>query len=129
MPTMMIDLMDVGEEIDRSRTMVEQAEMDREWILSLFSPHVAANEEETLEAQARAANKKSSEDARQKADRIIGNAEVEARAILTSAQSRVAQRLQQLEAEERKFNHERESIVAYLENLKQVIEQIKKDVG
>ena len=90
---------------------------------------IARLEAETLEAQARSANKKSAEDARQKADRIVGNAEVEARAILTSAQSRVAQRLQQLEAEERKFNHERESILAYLENLKQVIEQIKKEVG
>jgi len=85
-------------------------------------------EAETLEAGAKSINKSTTEEARAKADQIIANAEIEARALLSSTQTKVANRLQQLEAAERKLSHEKESIVVYLDNLKQVIDQIKREV-
>jgi len=85
-------------------------------------------EAETLEVAARSINKKTTEEAKTKAEQIISAAEIEARSILAKAQEKVAQRLQQLEVAERKLSHERDSILVYLDNLKQVIDQIKKDV-
>ncbi|MBU6144290.1 MAG: hypothetical protein KGQ56_02335 [Acidobacteria bacterium] len=85
-------------------------------------------EAETLEAGARSINKSSTEQARLKAEQIIAAAEIEARNIISGTQSKVAERLSQLESAERKLKHERDSILVYLENLKQVIDQIKRDV-
>jgi vacuolar-type H+-ATPase subunit H len=85
-------------------------------------------EAETLEVAARSINKKTTEEAKTKAEQIISAAEIEARSILAKAQEKVAQRLQHLEVAERKLSHERDSILVYLDNLKQVIDQIKKDV-
>jgi len=84
-------------------------------------------ESETLETAARSINKKTTEEAKAKAEQIISAAEIEARSILSKAQAKVAQRLQQLEVAERKLSHERDSILVYLDNLKQVIDQIKRD--
>lgn len=84
-------------------------------------------EAETLEAGAKSINKTSTEQARAKAEQIIAAAEIEARNIIAATQSKVAERLTQLEAAERRLTHERDSILVYLNNLKQVIDQIKKD--
>ncbi|NBR64460.1 MAG: hypothetical protein EBS85_02100 [Micrococcales bacterium] len=85
-------------------------------------------EADTIEAAARAINKQSTELGRIRAEEIINAAEVEARSILSSNQEKVAARLHQLEIAERKLGHERESILVYLNNLKQVIDQSKKDL-
>ncbi|NDD26067.1 MAG: hypothetical protein EB103_04250 [Actinobacteria bacterium] len=85
-------------------------------------------EAETLEAGAKSINKASTEQARAKAEQIIAAAETEARNIIAITQAKVAERLSQLESAERKLTHERDSILVYLDNLKQVIDQIKKGV-
>ena len=72
--------------------------------------------------------KATTEEARNKAEQIIAAAEVEARSILSSTQTKVAARLHQLEIAERKLGNERESILVYLNNLKQVMDQINKDI-
>ncbi|MEI7419619.1 MAG: hypothetical protein WCK24_02025 [Actinomycetes bacterium] len=85
-------------------------------------------EADTLEAAARSINKQTTELARIRAEEIIAAAEAEARAILSSNQTKVAARLHELEIAERKLGHERESILVYLNNLKQVIDQMNKDI-
>lgn len=95
---------------------------------SLTRVAAAKLEAETLEAGAKSINKASTEQARAKAEQIIAAAEIEARNIVASTQAKVAQRLSQVESEERKLAHERDSILVYLDNLKQVIDQIKKGV-
>ncbi len=95
---------------------------------SLTRVAAARLEAETLEAGARSINRETSEQARVKAEAIIAAAEAEARSILSSNQTKVAARLHQLEIAERKLGHERESILVYLNNLKQVIDQINKDM-
>jgi predicted transglutaminase-like protease len=85
-------------------------------------------EAETLEAAARSINKATTEEARNKAEEIIAAAESEARAILSSTKAKVAERLHVMESSERKLSKERESIMVYLNNLKQVIDQISKDI-
>jgi len=85
-------------------------------------------EADTLEAAARSINKQTIEQTRIKSEEIIAAAEAEARAILSSNQVKVAARLHQLEVAERKLGHERESIMVYLNNLKQVIDQVNKDI-
>ena len=85
-------------------------------------------EAETLEAAAKSINKASIEDARNKSEQIIVAAESEARAILSATQSKVTQRLHIMESAERKLAHERDSIMVYLDNLKQVIDQVSKEI-
>jgi len=85
-------------------------------------------ESETLETAARSINKKSTEEAKAKAEQIISAAEIEARSILAKAKAKVAKRLEQLEVAERRLSQERDSILVYLANLKKVIDQITKDV-
>jgi hypothetical protein len=85
-------------------------------------------EAETLEAGAKSINKTSTEQARAKAEQIIAAAEAEARNIIAGTKSKVAERLTQLEEAERKLTNERDSILVYLNNLKQVIDQIDKDI-
>jgi hypothetical protein len=85
-------------------------------------------EAETLEAAAKSINKATIEEARSKSEAIIVAAESEARAILTSTQVKVTQRLHVMESAERKLTHERDSIMVYLNNLKQVIDQVSKDI-
>ena len=85
-------------------------------------------EAETLEAGAKSINKASTEQARAKAEQIIAAAEIEARNIIAATKAKVAERLSQVDEAERKLKHERDSILVYLENLKQVIDQIKKGV-
>jgi hypothetical protein len=86
-------------------------------------------EAETLEIGARSINKKSIEEAREKAEAIIAAAEAEARADLAQAQAKVSARLSNLDKEERKLSVEKEGILTYLNNLKQVIDQINKDIA
>jgi len=84
-------------------------------------------EADTLEAGAKSINKASVEQARVKAEQIIQAAELEARNIIAGTQSKVAERIAELENAERKIKHERESILVYLENLKAVIDAMKKE--
>ena len=86
-------------------------------------------EAETLEAGARSINKKSVDEAREKAEAIIAAAELEARTDLADAQAKVAARLHKLDNEERKLALEKEGILTYLNNLKKVIDQINKDIA
>ena len=86
-------------------------------------------EAETLEAGARSINKKIVDEAREKAEAIIAAAELEARTDLADAQAKVAARLHKLDNEERKLALEKEGILTYLNNLKQVIDQINKDIA
>jgi len=86
-------------------------------------------EAETLEVGARSINKQAIDDAREKAEAIISAAEIEARSVLADAQAKVAERLHTLDTEERKLALEKESILNYLNNLKQVIDQINKDIA
>jgi len=86
-------------------------------------------EAETLEVGARSINKKSVDEAREKAEAIIAAAELEARTDLADAQAKVATRLHKLDNEERKLALEKEGILTYLNNLKQVIDQINKDIA
>jgi hypothetical protein len=85
-------------------------------------------EAETLEAAARSINKGTTEEARNKAEEIIVAAESEARAILAATQAKVKERLHIMESAERKLAQERESIMVYLGNLNQVIDQAGKDI-
>jgi vacuolar-type H+-ATPase subunit H len=84
-------------------------------------------EADTLEAGAKSINKASVEQARVKAEQIIQAAELEARNIIAGTQSKVAERIAELENAERKIKHERESILVYLENLRAVIDAMKKE--
>ena len=86
-------------------------------------------EAETLEVGARSINKKIVDEAREKAEAIIAAAELEARTDLADAQAKVATRLHKLDNEERKLALEKEGILTYLNNLKQVIDQINKDIA
>ena len=86
-------------------------------------------EAETLEVGARSINKQAIDDSRAKAETIIAAAELEARSVLAEAQTKVSVRLHKLENEERKLLLEKESILTYLNNLKQVIDQVNKDMG
>ena len=86
-------------------------------------------EAETLEVGARSINKKTVDEAREKAEAIIAAAELEARTDLSDAQAKVAARLNKLDNEERKLALEKEGILTYLKNLKQVIDQINKDIA
>ena len=86
-------------------------------------------EAETLEVGARSINKKTVDEAREKAEAIIAAAELEARTDLADAQAKVAARLHKLDTEERKLALEKEGILSYLNNLKQVIDQINKDIA
>jgi len=86
-------------------------------------------EAETLEIGARSINKKIIDEAREKAESIIAAAELEARSDLAEAQAKVATRLHKLDNEERKLALEKEGILTYLNNLKQVIDQINKDIA
>ena len=95
---------------------------------ALIRLSTAKLEADAIETGAKSENKMIIEEARKRADEIIANAEIEARAILSSTQAKVAQRLHFLEAEERKVKQEKSSILVYLENLTAVIEQITKDV-
>jgi len=94
----------------------------------LIRVSAAKLEAETLEAAAKSVNKATTEAARTKAEEIIVAAESEARAILSATQIKVTQRLRQMESAERKLSNERESIMVYLNNLKQVIDQVSKDI-
>lgn len=85
-------------------------------------------EAETLEAAAKSINKATTAEAREKADQIIVAAESEARAILAATQDKVTKRLHVMESAERKLTNERDSIMVYLNNLKQVIDQVSKDI-
>jgi len=85
-------------------------------------------EAETLEAAAKSINKATTEEARNKAEQIIVVAESEARAILAATQAKVTNRLHVMESAERKLTNERDSIMVYLDNLKQVIDQVSKDI-
>jgi hypothetical protein len=85
-------------------------------------------EAETLEAAAKSINKSTIEEARSRSEQIIAAAESEARAILSATQSKVNHRLHVMETAERKLIHERDSIMVYLKNLKQVIDQVNKDI-
>jgi len=95
---------------------------------ALIRLSTAKLEADAIETGAKSDNKMFVEMARKRADEIIANAEIEARSILASTQTKVAQRLHDLEAQERKITHEKSSILVYLENLTAVIEQIKQDV-
>lgn len=86
-------------------------------------------EAETLEAAARSINKASIEEARIRSEQVIVTAEAEARAILAATQVKVNQRLHVMESAERKLTQERDSIRVYLNNLKQVIDQVSKDIS
>ena len=85
-------------------------------------------EAETLEAAARSINKAATEEARNKAEGIIVAAEAEARAILASTRAKVAERLHVMESSELKLSQERESIMVYINNLKQVVDQVGKEI-
>jgi F0F1-type ATP synthase membrane subunit b/b' len=85
-------------------------------------------EAETLEAAAKSINKATIEEARNKSEEIIVAAESEARAILSATQAKVTQRLHVMESAERKLTNERDSIMVYLNNLKQVIDQVSKEI-
>jgi hypothetical protein len=95
---------------------------------SLIRVAAAKLEAETLEAAAKSVNKATTEAARTKAEVIIVAAESEARAILASTQTKVTQRMHQMETAERNLANERESLMVYLNNLKQVIDQVSKDI-
>lgn len=95
---------------------------------ALIRVSAAKLEAETLEAAAKSINKATIEAARTRAEEIIVAAESESRAILASTQTKVTQRLHQLESAERKLSNERDSIMVYLNNLKQVIDQVSKDI-
>lgn len=85
-------------------------------------------EAETLEAAAKSINKSAVEAARTRAEEIILAAESEARSILAATQVKVTNRVHIMESAERKLANERDSIMVYLNNLKQVIDQVSKDI-
>lgn len=95
---------------------------------ALTKVSAARLEAETLEAAARSINKATTEEARNKAEEIITAAESEARAMLAATQVKVTQRLHFMESAERKLGNERDSIMVYLNNLKQVIDQVSKEI-
>lgn len=97
--------------------------------IALTRVTTARLEAETLEIGAKSINKKAIDEAREKAEQIIAAAETQARSNLAEAQAKVAARFHKLESETRKLSMEKESILTYLNSLKQVIDQVNRDLG
>ena len=91
--------------------------------------NAARLEAETLEAAARAINKKSTDETRLKVDAMVASAEAEARNIVTEAQSRANAELREAENKLRRLEVERDAVSQYVQNLKSVFERLQANLN
>lgn len=78
-------------------------------------------EAETLESAARSVNKKTTDEARLKAETLIASAEAEARNLIAEAKAKVAKELDESTAKLQQLEVERRTVGSYLEQLEKVI--------
>jgi hypothetical protein len=91
--------------------------------------NAARLEAETLEAAARAINKKSTEETRLKVDAMLAAAESEARQIVTDAHAKAEAELREAETKLRRLEVERDAVSGYVENLKSVFERLQSNLN
>jgi cell division septum initiation protein DivIVA len=86
----------------------------------------ASLEAETLEAAARSVNKRTTDEARAKAEAILLGAETEARSILAEARAKAVAEAKTMAKRIAKLKVERDAVAVYLKNLKAVVELAEK---
>lgn len=96
--------------------------------LAITRANAARLEAETLEAAARAINKKSTDETRQKVDAMIAAAEAEARTIVADAHSKSTAEIREAEAKLRRLEVERDAVSQYVDNLKSVFERLQANL-
>jgi cell division septum initiation protein DivIVA len=100
---------------------------------SLTTAQVRANaarlEAETLEAAAKSVNKRTKDEAREKAEEILVAAQTEARAIVAEAENKARNEVRRLKAAIGKLNDERDAVAIYLKNLRTVVEAAEKSIA
>jgi cell division septum initiation protein DivIVA len=85
-------------------------------------------EAETLESAARSVNKKTTDEARLKAETLIASAEAEARNLIAEAKAKVAKELDESTAKLQQLEVERRTVGSYLEQLEKVIAASKNSL-
>lgn len=91
--------------------------------------NAARLEAETLEAAARAINKKSMDETRIKVDALVAAAEAEARTIVSDATARANAELREAENKLRRLEVERDAVAGYVQNLKSVFERLQANLN
>jgi len=91
--------------------------------------NAAKLEAETLEAAAKAVNKRTRDEAKEKAEQILVSAESEARAIISEAENKARNEVRRLKAAIGKLNNERDAVSIYLKNLRTVIETAEQSIA
>jgi cell division septum initiation protein DivIVA len=85
-------------------------------------------EAETIESAARSINKKTTDEARLKAESLIASAEAEARNLISEAKAKVAKELDESTAKLQQLEVERRTVGSYLEQLEKVIAASKNSL-
>ena len=100
---------------------------------SLATAKVRANaarlEAETLEAAAKSVNKRTRDEAKEKAEQILVNAEAESRAILAEAENKTRLEVRRLKTAIAKLNNERDAVLIYLRNLRAVVDTAEQSIS
>ena len=91
--------------------------------------NAARLEAETLEAAARAINKKSTDETRLKVDAMVAAAEAEARTIISDANARANAEIREAENKLRRLEVERDAVSQYVQNLKSVFERLQANLN
>lgn len=91
--------------------------------------NAARLEAETLEAAARAINKKSTDETRLKVDAMVAAAEAEARNIVSDAHAKANAEIREAENKLRRLEVERDAVSQYVQNLKSVFERLQANLN
>ena len=91
--------------------------------------NAARLEAETLEAAARAINKKSTDETRLKVDAMVAAAEAESRTIISDATARANAEIREAENKLRRLEVERDAVSQYVQNLKSVFERLQANLN
>jgi cell division septum initiation protein DivIVA len=95
---------------------------------ALARTNAAQLEAETIESAARSINKKTTDEARLKAETLIASAEAEARNLIAEAKAKVAKELDESTAKLQQLEVERRTVGSYLEQLEKVIAASKNSL-
>lgn len=91
--------------------------------------NAARLEAETLEAAARAINKKSTDETRLKVDAMVAAAEAESRNIVSDAVAKANAEIREAENKLRRLEVERDAVSQYVQNLKSVFERLQANLN
>jgi cell division septum initiation protein DivIVA len=114
------------EAVHQTQKYLDDAKLQLQNALARTS--AAQLEAETIESAARSINKKTTDEARLKAETLIASAEAEARNLIAEAKAKVAKELDESTAKLQQLEVERRTVGSYLEQLEKVIAASKNSL-